>query len=58
VRFLALHDHLNQTQEVEVRADGIISITPFGSGSAISLQDAPIVCVRETPAEIAEMLTD
>jgi hypothetical protein len=53
MRLISLHDHLNPDQEVEVDADSITSVTPFGSGSSIMCGQG-LVGVHETPHEVAE----
>ena len=54
--FITLHDHLNPSQEVPVRSESILAITPFGSGSALQLADGPTVGVHETPSQVAEII--
>lgn len=55
MRLITLHDHLNPTQEVEIDADSITSVTPFGSGSAIQCGQG-LVGVHETPREVADAI--
>ena len=55
MKLITLHDHLNPSQEVEVDADSITSITPFGSGSSIQAGSA-LIAVHETPHEVAEII--
>lgn len=55
MKLITLHDLLNPSQEVEVDADAITSITPFGSGSSIQVGGS-IVGVHESPSEVAEII--
>lgn len=55
MKMITLHDHLNPSQEVEVDADAIASITPFGSGSAIDV-GGMIVAVHESPSEVEQII--
>jgi hypothetical protein len=55
VRLITLHDHLNPAQEVEVDADSITSVAPFGSGSSIQCGQG-LVGVHENPHEVAEAI--
>jgi len=57
MKLIVLHDHLNPNQEVEVDADSISSITPFGSGSSISCGGG-FVGVHESPQEVMEVIKD
>ncbi|HXN71553.1 MAG TPA: hypothetical protein VN861_03255 [Candidatus Acidoferrales bacterium] len=50
---LTLHNDLNQSGEVYVDSTAITSVTPFGSGAAIGLRDAPTVTVAESPSMVA-----
>jgi hypothetical protein len=52
---ITLHDHLNPAQEVEVDADSITSVAPFGSGSSIQCGQG-LVGVHENPHEVAEAI--
>jgi hypothetical protein len=55
MKLITLHDHLNPSQEIEVDADSITSVVPFGSGS--SIQCGPgLIGVHETPHEVAEAI--
>ena len=55
MKLITLHDHLNPSQEVEVDADSITSITPFGSGSSIQCGQG-LVGVHETPRQVKEVI--
>jgi|GEM_PF-3915887 hypothetical protein len=55
MKLITLHDHLNPSQEVEVDADSITSVAPFGSGSSIQCGQG-LVGVHETPHEVAEIV--
>jgi hypothetical protein len=57
MRLITLHDHLNPSQEVEVDADSITSVAPFGSGSSIQCGQG-LVGVHETPHEVAEAINN
>ncbi|MGH9495326.1 MAG: hypothetical protein ACRD3B_10040 [Candidatus Sulfotelmatobacter sp.] len=57
MKLITLHDHLNPSQEVEVDADSITSITPYGSGSAIQAGGS-LIGVQESPAEVKEIIQD
>jgi hypothetical protein len=50
-RLITLHDHLNPTQEIEVDADSITSVAPFGSGSSVQCGQG-VIGVHESPAEV------
>jgi hypothetical protein len=51
MKLITLHDHLNPSQEVEVDADSITSVTPFGSGSSIQCGQG-LIAVHETPQQV------
>ena len=55
MKLITLHDHVNPSQEVEVDADSITSITPFGSGSSIQCGQG-LVGVHETPQQVKEVI--
>ena len=55
MKLITLHDHLNPSQEVEVDADSITSVVPFGSGSSIQC-GAGLIGVHETPDEVREAI--
>lgn len=57
MRMIELHDHLNPTQTVEVDADSVSSVVPFGSGSAVAVAGI-IVGVHETVAQVMELIGD
>jgi hypothetical protein len=57
MKLITLHDHLNPTQEVEIDADSITSIAPFGSGSSIQAGQG-IVGVHEAPAEVRRIIEE
>lgn len=57
MKMITLHDHLNPSNEVEVDADSITSIAPFGSGSSIQAGQG-LVGVHETPAEVRRIIED
>jgi hypothetical protein len=48
---LTFHDHLNPDQEVYIESTAIVSVTPFGSGSAINVGQG-VIGVHETPKEV------
>lgn len=50
---LTLHNDLNPSIEVYVDSTTIASVTPFGSGAALGLRDAPTVCVSESPSMVS-----
>lgn len=52
MRLIVLHDHMNSTAEVEVDADSVTGVVPFGSGSAVYVGDAFTVAVHEKPEEV------
>jgi hypothetical protein len=51
MKLIRLHDHLNPSQEVEIDADSITSVTPFGSGSSIQCGQG-LIGVHETPQQV------
>jgi hypothetical protein len=55
MKLITLHDHLNPSQEVEVDADSITSVAPFGSGSSIQGGQG-LIGVHENPHEVAEAI--
>jgi hypothetical protein len=57
MKLIILHDHLNPDQELELDADEISSITPYGSGSSIQCGGS-LVGVHESPSEVAQIISN
>lgn len=55
MKLITLHDHLNPSQEVEIDANSITSVTPFGSGSSIQCGQI-LIGVHESPSQVAEAI--
>lgn len=55
---IILHDHMNPNDEIPVEADAIVSATPFGSGSSVSLSNGATIGVHETPMEVEKLKRD
>ena len=67
MRLITLHDILNPSQVVEIDADAVLSVAPFGSGSSVRLSPGHVirpgrpytpgsVGVHETPEEVRRLL--
>jgi hypothetical protein len=54
--FAVFHDHLNTSDEVPVDADAIVTVSVFGSGSALGLSNGQTVGVHETPSQVMELV--